>query len=391
MTTALSFPKKSPLFVGVDLAKSVFQVAYQNPKSSRFCNRQLTRKEFRRFLTEHQGSLCVGMEACGSAHYWGRECVKMGHEVRILPAITVKYINQGNKDDRNDAHCIWQAMHLPSIKTVKIRDESNQALMSLLKLRDLIIKQKTQLQNNLRGCFYEQGVICGSGSESLIETAETQVKELREENKEWSELIAKVSICAIGLIKGQAKQLQTIDEYITKYTQENESCRKLMTIPYVGPVTAVALYAVMFDPGNFKNARQFAAYAGFVPTHTGTGGRITMGGIPLKGNPVLKRVLYQACLSLYSRNKRMKNQAGQNENTWLARLSRRLPVKKTVCAAADKICRIAWALLHNGECYADEKSTLGIAGIKSKRIMTRHMYDSIITLSEEAEDNKYNR
>ena len=234
MTTALSFQEKSPLFVGVDLAKSVFQVAYQNPKSSRFYNRQLTRKEFRRFLTEHQGSLCVGMEACGSAHYWGRECVKMGHEVRILPAITVKYINQGNKDDRNDAHCIWQAMHLQSKALRKIRDESNQALMSLLKLRDLIIKQKTQLQNNLRGCFYEQGVICGSGSESLIETAETQVKELREENKEWSELIAKVSICAIDLIKGQAKQLQTIDEYITKYTQENESCRKLMTIPYVG-------------------------------------------------------------------------------------------------------------------------------------------------------------
>ena len=147
----------------------------------------------------------------------------------------------------------------------------------------------------------------------------------------------------------------------------------------------------MFDPGNFKNARQFAAYAGFAPTHTGTGGRITMGGIPLKGNPVLKRVLYQACLSLYSRNKRMKNQTVERCVTWLARLSRRLPVKKTVCAAADKICRIAWALLHNGECYADEKSTLGIAGIKSKRIMTRHMYDSIITLSEEAEDNKYNR
>ena len=106
MTTTSSFQEKSPLFVGVDLAKSVFQVAYQNPKSSCFYNRQLTRKEFRRFLTEHQGSLCVGMEACGSAHYWGRECEKLGHEARILPAITVKYINQGNKDDRNDAHCI---------------------------------------------------------------------------------------------------------------------------------------------------------------------------------------------------------------------------------------------------------------------------------------------
>lgn len=391
MTTTSSFQEKSPLFVGVDLAKSVFQVAYQNPKSSCFYNRQLTRKEFRRFLTEHQGSLCVGMEACGSAHYWGRECEKLGHEVRILPAITVKYINQGNKDDRNDAHCIWQAMHLPNIKTVKIRDEANQALMSLLKLRDLIIKQKTQMQNNLRGCFYELGVICGSGSESLIETAERLVKELREENKEWSELIAKVSTCAIGLIKGQAKQLQTIDEYIAKYTQENESCRKLMTIPYVGPVTAAALYAVMFDPDNFKNARQFAAYVGFAPTHTGTGGKVVMGGIPLKGNPVLKRVLYQACLAMYSRNKRLKHQPEENEDTWLARLSRRQPVKKTVCAAADKICRISWALLHNGECYADEKCSFGITAIKNKQIHTRQMYDSIITLSEEAEDNKYNR
>ena len=94
---------------------------------------------------------------------------------------------------------------------------------------------------------------------------------------------------------------------------------------------------------------------------------------------------------LVQQKQKNEESGGQNENTWLARLSRRLPVKKTVCAAADKICRIAWALLHNGECYADEKSTLGIARIKSKRIMTRHMYDSIITLSEEAEDNKYNR
>lgn len=391
MTTASSFQENSPLFVGVDLAKSVFQVAYQNPKSSRFYNRQLTRKEFRRFLTEYQGSLCVGMEACGSAHYWGRECVKLGHEVRILPAITVKYINHGNKDDHNDARCIWQAMHMPDIKTVKIRDEANQALMSLLKLRDLIIKQKTQMQNNLRGCLYELGVICGSGGESLIDTAETLVKELREERKEWSELIAKISNCAIGLIKGQAKQLQTINEYIAKYTQENESCRKLMTIPYVGPVTAAALYAVMFDPDNFKNARQFAAYAGFAPAHTGTGGRITMCGIPLKGNPVLKRVLFQACLAMCSRSKRLKHQPEESEDTWLARLSRRQPVKKTVCAAADKICRISWALLHNDEYYADERCPFGITAIKNKQIRTRHMYDSIITLSEEAEDNKYNR
>ena len=94
-------------------------------------------------------------------------------------------------------------------------------------------------------------------------------------------------------------------------------------------------------PDNFKNARQFAAYAGFAPTHTGTGCKVVMGGIPLKGNPVLKRVLYQACLAMYSRNKRLKHQPEENKDTWLARLSRRQPVKKTVCAAADKICRIS--------------------------------------------------
>ena len=116
-----------------------------------------------------------------------------------------------------------------------------------------------------------------------------------------------------------------------------------------------------------------------------------MGGIPKKGNPLLKRVLFQACLALYSRNQRAKHPAAYNEDTWLKCLARRKPVKKAVCAAANKICRIAWALLHNGECYAAEKSTLALAGIKSKRIMTRHMFDSLITISEEAEDNKYNR
>ena len=391
MTTASSFQEKSPLFVGVDLAKAVFQTAYKDSKTSRFYNRQLSRTEFRQFLIKHQEPLCIGMEACGSAHYWGRECEKLGHRVRIIPAQTVKFINNSNKDDRNDAFCIWQAMQLPDIKTVKIRDESNQLLMSLLRLRDLIIKQKTQLQNNLRGCLYELGIICNGGCGSLVDTARHAAEQAREENREWSELVAMVSTCAIGLLKGQAKQLQTIDEYIAKYTQKNESCRKLMTIPYVGPVTAAALYAVMYRPENFKNSRQFAAYAGFAPAHTGTGGKIIMGGIPKKGNPILKRVLFQACLALYSRNQRAKHPAADNEDTWLKCLARRKPVKKAVCAAANKICRIAWALLHNGECYAAEKSTLAIAGIKSKRIMTRHMYDSIITLSEEAEDNKYNR
>ena len=141
---------------------------------------------------------------------------------RIIPAQTVKFINNSNKDDRNDVFCIWQAMQLPDIKTVKIRDESNQLLMSLLRLRDLIIKQKTRLQNNLRGCLYELGIICNGGAGSLVDTAQHAAEQAQEENSEWSELIAMVSTCAIGLLKGQAKQLQTIDEYIAKY--EKASC-----------------------------------------------------------------------------------------------------------------------------------------------------------------------
>ncbi len=305
------------LHVSVDLAKSVFQVVYKDNKTSRLYNRQLTRKHFRQFLIKHQEPLCIGMEACGSAHFWGRVCEKLGHQVRIIPAQTVKFVNSSNKDDRNDAFCIWQSMHLPDIKTVKIRDESNQLLMSLLRLRDLIIKQKTQLQNNLRGCLYELGIICNGGCSTLVDAAQHAAAQAHEENKQWPELIAKICNSAIGLIKGQAKQLQTIDKYISEYTQKNESCNKLMMIPYVGPITAAALYAVMYRPEIFKTARHFAAYAGFAPAHTGTGGKIVMAGIPKKGKPILKRVLFQACIALYSRNQRAKHLDEDTEDTWL--------------------------------------------------------------------------
>ena len=381
--------------VGVDLAKNVFQVAYETVDEAQAktvkINRQLTRNKFTEFLQINQGKLIVGMEACGSAHYWGRVCQSLGHEVRIIPAQCVKFMNIGNKDDKNDAYCIWQSMQTPDLKTIRIRTEENQAQLALLKLRDLVIKQKTQLANNLRAALYEMGITAAQGNGKLEVKAREVAQQCLQERKEGSELIATIIDTSLDFLESQAKQLQTIDEYITNFTQNNESCRRLMTIPFIGPINAFTLLAEMGSPHDFKNARSFADYIGFAPAHTGTGGKKVMLGISKKGSPIAKRVLYQAALCLYvsTRDRDLKAIAmipkTKDDNTvacyWVTRLGMNKPLKKTVCACANKLCRIAWAVLKSGQEFDHSKVALTYPLKGIKHPTTRHVKHGDIVAS----------
>ena len=271
MTTTKTLFTSTDSFVhiGVDLAKNVFQVAYKDPTSSKFVNRQLKRKDFKEFL-ENANSFKkhIFVEACGSSYYWCRLAIAPGHKATIIPATATATFVQNNKSDVNDAKAIWQLSFVPDVKTVRIRSEANQILGTLLKLREKLISERTKLCNWMRGQLYELGFITSLGDSSkitkLLDDCSEQTKE-----KEWSDIFSTVSNVFKDSLKAIEKNIKTTEDYIISYARKDNLCCRLMTIPYIGPVNSVAISYVMEDSSCFKNGRQFASYAGLSPKHTG--------------------------------------------------------------------------------------------------------------------------
>ena len=376
-TTKTSFTSTdSFVHIGVDLAKNVFQVAYKDPTSSKFVNRQLKRKDFKEFL-ENANSFKkhIFVEACGSSYYWCRLAIAPGHKATIIPATATATFVQNNKSDVNDAKAIWQLSFVPDVKTVRIRSEANQILGTLLKLREKLINERTKLCNWIRGQLYELGFVTSLGDSSkitkLLDDCSEQTKE-----KEWSDIFSTVSNVFKDSLKAIEKNIKTTEDYIISYARKDNLCCRLMTIPYIGPVNSVAISYVMEDSSCFKNGRQFASYAGLSPKHTGTGGEIRILGVGEQGHNILKRTIYQSALSMYCRYKERQEQIQDStiykdlaeykekltekaeNSSWIAQLSRRMPCKKTVCAIANKMVRTAWAVAASNGGYNYKLSTL---------------------------------
>ncbi len=304
-STSYSTAGCDPIHVGVDLAKSVFQVAYEDPDTGRFRNHQLSRAKFEQFISgPGNRRMLVAMEACGSAHHWGRFCMAHGHGVMVLPAEITNRTSVGNKDDHNDAFAIWQASFIPGVRTVRVRDETTQSRSMLLKYREFLLAQQTAETNFMRSMLYEFGVATPGTSIKSVKAAAAKLLEGAEASdtgREWSPNLREVLDAFSENTESIAKSLKTIGDFVTGTAAGSELCQRLMTIPYVGPICAVALENVMVDPANFGNGRQFADYCGLAPYHTGTGGKVSVLGISRKGNRVLKRVLYEASSALVSR------------------------------------------------------------------------------------------
>lgn len=350
--------------VGVDLAKNCFQVAYLDPKTRKLINRQLTRSKFYNFICDPKGfSKRIAVEACGASHYWCREAAAHGHKAIMIPASATSTFVQTNKSDVNDARAIWQLMHCPGIQTVRPRCEANQMLGCLLKYREKLITEKTKVSNWIRSQLYELGEITSLGTGNVIKLADEVVGKAKTDGKEWSDIIDVLSDSWHKIINAFDEDIRTVDEFITKRAEASEFCKRLMTIPFIGPVSATAIEYVMEDPTFYANGRQFAAYSGFAPRHTGTGGKITIVGVDHQGNHMLKRILFQAAMSLYMRAKTpaspRKRLAGRKYiSKWIDDIALRKPIKKIVCAIANRVCRIAWAVASKGVEFDDSMTTL---------------------------------
>ncbi len=363
----------SPLYVpvGVDLAKDKIQVAYKDVTSKRKVNRKMKRTEFMDFLCNSQFHMEIGIEACGSCHYWARVAQAQGHHVKIFQAKMTNTFNTGNKDDHNDAYILWQLVQTPDVNSVRIREEKEQVLQGLISTRELLIKEKTQLLNALRAVNYELGEVCNKGSREQINQATKRLIEANK-GKVWSECYILTTSVYSACIDKIEEQLKTIEKYISSYVRKDQICKIIQTIPGFGEIVSFTLSVTMGEPNNFANARAFADYCGVAPYHTGTGGKVNILGVSRNGRASVKRVIYQSGLAAYRHFMKLhKKDPISVKDSWIFNLSGRKTFKQLICAICNKLCRTAWATAKNNQAFDSNISTLFSAGKQKRLLETR--------------------
>jgi transposase len=328
--------------VGVDVAKSVFQVHAVDSDGTAVVRRQLRRGEVMRFFEQLPPCL-VGMEACASAHYWAREIAAFGHEVRLMPAAYVKpYVKRG-KTDAADAEAIAEAVTRPTMRFVAVKTVEQQAVLMLHKIRDLLVRQRTMLINALRGHLAEYGVVeaKGPGGVSLL------VAMLHESQASLPPLARSALHGLASQLRMLGEEIERLERQILAWHRADVISRRLATIPGIGPITASAIAATVPDVSLFRSGRQFAAWLGLTPRAHSSGGRERQAGISKQGDGYVRRLLVVGATAVLRMAR--KNAAG---SAWVMQLLERKRPKVAAVALANKSARVAWAVMARGEIYA---------------------------------------
>ena len=330
--------------IGLDLAKSIFQVHGVDAKGAVAARKTLRRSQVLSFFSKLPPCL-VGIEACGTSHYWAREIARFGHEVRLMPANYVKpYVKRG-KSDANDAEAICEAVTRPTMRFVAIKSAEQQAALSMHRTRDLLVKQRTQLVNMIRGLLAEFGVDIPRGLERALLIAK---RILDGEALEIPEEAAKVVRMLSQQVFDTHSRIQGIDRDLQRWHRSNELSRRLETIPGIGPIGASALAASVTDPGQFRSGREFAAWLGLTPRQNSSGGKERLGHITKMGDRYLRKLLFVGMMSLVRRAK----SKPESVDPRLIDLLARKPVRLAAIALANKTARIIWAIMTRGGTYS---------------------------------------
>jgi transposase len=329
----------SKTVVGIDIAKRVFQLHWVDIQTGEIVSLQLKREKFLEHFANRQACL-IGMEACGGAQHWARKLATMGHEVKLLPAKVVKPFVTGNKNDIHDACAIWTVVRQPGIKAVAIKTEEQQAILALHRMRSQLVKFRTAQINGLRGLLTEYGEVMPQGKAGVR-------KGIPEALQRLSDRLPAMVIDTLreqwARIEKMDAEIATIERRMKQWLKEDEACKRIAQIPGVGPLTATAAVAIMGDAKAFKSGREFAAFAGLVPRHTGTGGRIRLLGISKRGDTYLRTLLIHGARSVLTH--------ANDPGPWVEKLRQRRPLNVAVVALANKMARTIWALLAHERAY----------------------------------------
>jgi len=337
--------------IGIDTSKAVFTLHGIDQQDRPVLRINLRRAQMISFFRKLP-PIEIAMEACGGAHHWARELIALGHEVRLIPPQYVKpYVKRG-KNDRNDAEAICEAAGRPGMHFVPVKSVTQQAQGMVLKVRETLVGQRTLLANTLRGHAAEFGVIAAKGLRQVgpLLTAIEQETAIPPEAKDMAALLGRQ-------IEELDTRIKEIDVKLTAAHKANEVSQRLATIPGVGPVTALTL-AIEIDPAAFESSRHLAAWAGLTPKEYSTGGKQRMGGISRAGNERLRVLLVAGATSVINAAMRP---GSQQMTDWLRALLARKPRKVVAVALANKMARVAWALMTRGEVYRRPAAVRGAA------------------------------
>ncbi len=327
--------------IGIDLAKQVFQVHGVDERGHTVLRRRLARSQVRAVLTQLPPCV-VGLEACGSAHYWARELRALGHDVRLMAPQFVRPYRKNDKNDGNDAEAICEAVGRPQMRFVPVKDVGQQAVLTVHRARQLLIAERTALVNQSRGLLAEYGLIVPAGIGAL--------------RRAWPGLLEApdLPVLACEVFTDLADRLRAVDARIASYdrrvdqvARQTEPAQRLMQAPGIGPVTATALVATVGTAHAFKNGRQFAAWLGLVPRQHSSGGTRRLGRITKRGDVYLRTLLIHGARAVMRQLVRRTDATSR----WVTALQARRGFNKAVVALAAKHARIVWALLATGRIY----------------------------------------
>lgn len=329
--------------IGLDLAKNVFQAHGITASGKVVFNRALRRRQVLAFFEKLEPCL-VGMEACSTSHYWGRELTKLGHEVKLMPPAYVKpYVKRG-KTDAADAEAICEAVTRPTMRFVAIKSADQQAVLGQHRVLQLMIRQRTQLSNMIRGLIGEFGHIVRKGPNHIRDFAEALK---RGEGPDLPDIAHDVIALLCDQLLTLHRRIGLLERNILAASRKDERVKLLMTIPGIGPVTASAIIATVGTPDQFRTGREFAAWVGLTPLNRSSGGKERLGKISKMGDQYLRRLLV---IGMTSRVRVARTRPDRVE-PWLISLLERKPVRLATIAMANKTARIVWAVLTRNEPY----------------------------------------
>jgi transposase len=328
--------------IGLDLAKRRFQMHGARADGGVAFRKTLSRDSVLAFLAERPRCV-VAMEACGSAHHWGRAIGALGHEVRLIAPIYVKPFVRRQKNDAADAEAICEAATRPTMRYVAVKTEEQQARAMLFRTRDLLVRQRTQLINALRGHLAEHGVVSPQGPANVKGLAEA----IESETTSPPLLVVELSRVFLNQIDGLSKTIAELEKTTVQEATRQATMRRLQTMPGVGPITAMAIEAFAPPLAVFRRGRDFAAWLGLVPRQHSTGGKPLLGKTSKMGQRDIRRLLITGAMAVI----RSASRKGRAEGGWLHRMLARKPRVVLAIALANKMARAIWAMLTRGEDY----------------------------------------